>query len=186
MALGCNMSWLRAIVLAVASAPIGACALYPTTHTYYEPDSRDGVPVDSQGCGYFRTGKDSLERETPGLTLTVTPSLKKDEPVSAMVVFRYPSGVLDLRGELVGMHLGNSVFEPTEFRTKLFPAHTTHGPENHQWLYLTFPAAAGTPEEISINFHEGAVRKDGAAVSISPFRFKKITKKDLYLASINC
>jgi hypothetical protein len=74
---------------------------------------------------------------------------------------------------------------PAKFETRLYPANTTHGPD-HQWLYLTFPESIGFPDEISIEFESGAVRKDGVFLSLDPFRFTKMEKADLYLASINC
>jgi len=179
----------RALIVG-ATLSLWACVLYPTSRTFYEPNVADGKPVNRASCGYMTT-HDSLERDIGGAVVTISPSEESQASSPGMLLHVYISiqsapgaiavdpTLIQLQTPLHGTPIAGNVL-----------SHATDGPRPG-WPYDThrididYPGSAET--EISLVFQSGAVvSRSGADMHVEPFRFRRVTKKDMYYGSVNC
>jgi hypothetical protein len=166
---------MKITVVALSTIAVSACVAFPTSRTYYEPNPEDGKLSRSVGCTWHRTAKDSLKRHVEGLTISVHPYLADDESlrIRLWIEETHKSVVIDAaRAEL---RVGTTAVAPA-----------TIGLYSPGPVYLHFPASLGTPDSITLAFRPGFLRVDGIDVSLAPFRFRKVTKVDIYYSAINC
>ncbi|MDP1928442.1 MAG: hypothetical protein Q8K62_08025 [Thiobacillus sp.] len=183
---------MRHLSTLLASFVLAGCAVYPASRTFYEPNAADGKLENRTSCGYTNT-RDSIRRTVEGVEIWLSPS---DEKLSAPyptslqtnISFTYRiSGVqvdfskIVLRTEPEGVVIGGQVLSTYER-----PTLRIDGEFQRQTGQLLFPAPAGVPEQITIIFKPGALTVDGRVIPISPFRFSRVTRSDIYYGSINC
>ena len=165
--------------------PVG-CVVFPTTRTYFEPNPEDGTPVPSSSCGYHRASKDSLSRDIQGIHVQVTPIYEKRKPLSAMILFRYVDGHVDVRPSEFQLRVlpNDTVITPAETKVTYYERDNTH--PYRKWVYLNYAMAGDDVAGLSFLFPEGTVSRNGDTVKLARFRFEKTTKSDIYYGSINC
>jgi hypothetical protein len=179
----CNLVKTLLVVLIVG---LSGCVLYPTQRTYFAPDERDGTPGPSSSCGYNAARNDSVSRDFNGLYLKVSPTLEEGKRVSASMLFRgAPFTIIDpTKYELHSLPTG-AVFKVVDYKvTKQAPdiSHRYYS----TWLHITYGVEPAGLTEIAIVFPANSVIVQGEPLAPTQFRFRKITKNDIYYSSINC
>lgn len=174
---------LKFPVFTIIASLLTACVVIPINRTYYEPNPADGIPSKSSSCGYHSTAEDMLRRDVDGNTgiiLSVLPSQKEGQPLSVYLLISKSTFNVTIDPEKLGIR-----FEKGEI---VRPATTTMkdaGPNFLKSINYVFPKAFSA-NEIAVVFYRGFININGHEIDIAPFRFKKITKPDIYYGSINC
>ena len=161
---------------------LAGCVVVPLNRTYFEPNPDDGTPTRSASCGYHRAANDGLERDVSGVTLLVFPKYKEGDSLRVYILLRRSAKAVGLDPDKVELRVGNSVpaVRPISVEAK------DAGPYFFKSITYTFTSSAGEAEDISMVLLPGFITVDGVAVTPVPFRFKKVTKMDVYYGSINC
>ena len=183
--------WLTATLTFVGVVGLSGCVVYPTTRTFYEPNSADGRAQNRSSCGFNKT-HDSLERGIDGAIIQVSPGLEREPQALGQTLTVSISIITDpshaiVKPELIELRSPQSGIarRGTVDRYKVDGprpgwAHDTH------WITLTFDLPAGTGTDISIEIPSQALTVNGNMTALAPFRFARVTKKDIYYGSINC
>lgn len=168
------------IILVLAAAALSACVVFPTSRTYYEPNPDDGEPTPSQSCGYHRAADDGLTRKVEGLALSVFPRLDADEPLQISFLIGKTAKSVTVDAARVELRAGATTVAPVTIKEN------EPGPYFSKSITLTFPSSPDTLENIAVAFRAGFLKIGGIEINLAPFRFRKVTKGDLYYGSINC
>lgn len=174
----------RSITTAIISAVlVSACVVLPVNRTYYEPNPADGKLVRSTSCGWHRTANDTLERYIDGTntTISVLPRYEEEKPLLVHLLIRGSSGV-ELNAERVELRVGSSKSAVQPRKVEVSDAR----PYFYKSIELTFPPSVSAEEEIAVVLLPGFLTVDGIRMVTTPFRFRKVTKGDVYYGSINC
>lgn len=174
-----------AVIMLAAQMLLG-CVVYPTQRTYFEPNAMDGVPTPSQSCGYHNAKNDALVREVDGLHIQVTPHLEEGKPLSVTVLFRAPTAAdVSLEKHELRSLVDGATFLPVSQKITTYAPDKTH-PYYSRWVTLQFQPVPEHLTEIAIVFPIGSVSLNGQVFNLAPFRFRKVTRSDVYYGSINC
>jgi hypothetical protein len=166
---------------------LNGCVAFPTSRTYFEPNSNDGKITPSVSCGYNRTALDTLEREIDGVKLRVTPYFKENNNFTLLVTFKSHSENNSFTPEdfvLLNLDSGNKYHPQSVNRMMQKPR--DNWPYFVYWFNLDCSIRSMDLSKISIQLLNGSVVIDDNKVKIEPFRFNKTTKSDIYYGSINC
>lgn len=171
---------MRIIVVLTAVFAISACVVFPTSRTYYEPNPEDGEPTPSESCGYHRAANDGLERHVEGVTISVFPYLEDDKPLRISFLISRTARSLAVDTTQTELIAGAVIVAPDTTEEN------EPGPYFSKSITLTFASAADAPPNIALTFKPGFLKVDGTDIALAPFRFRKVTKSDIYYGSINC
>jgi len=172
-------------LIAAVAHNLSACVVFPVTRTYFEPNAADGSPTPSRSCGYYRTAKDGLEREVDGIVIGVHPTYLKDEDLLITVSFHYEKGDVSLDPDEISMSTDSGhTYRPKHWEVEIYAKDKSHS--YRKWLFLEYPVISSELDNLNVNFSSSAVLLDQKALGIGPFRFKKITKSDVFYGSVNC
>jgi hypothetical protein len=160
---------------------LAGCVVAPMTRTYYEPNPADGKPIRSTSCGWNATALDALQRDLKEIAVSVFPKYEKGRPFRVHVLLGRTSSSMELDPRKLELR--------TSSENAKIPPDTTNakaaGPYFSRSIDYTFPASFDA-DEIVVTFLPGFIKLDGKEIDISPFRFKRATKSDVYYGSINC
>lgn len=173
----------RPIVLQIAIAVAAAgCVAAPVNRTYFEPSPADGTPTRSESCTWQRTAKDQLERKIDDLVISVAPEFNTGRPFGVYVKLSRTAQVLHLDPSRVELHVTGfeSVLRPLKADARDAP------PYFYKTISYQFQALPTGAQEIAVTFLPGFLQANDQNVELSPFRFRKTTKLDMYYGSINC
>jgi len=175
----------RFIVVSFSLFLLSGCVLYPTTRTYFEPNEADGTLTKSRSCGYHKAALDSLERMVDSVEVGVTPQYRENKELLVILSFYYNDGSVDVSPNEISItsNNGKKIF-PKNVTTKSYAMDASH--PNRLWANITYPVLSENLDRLSINFSEAALKINGVRINVKPFRFKKISKPDIYYSSINC
>jgi len=174
-------------ILCFAVSMASGCAVYPTSRTYFEPNPNDGVLAPSMGCGYHVTKNDSLVREIGNVKIQVTPYYQEGKELQLIVLFQSKDGTIKIDPEYIRLEaisVGDSVSPTSVKQTNQEPR--SNWPYYMNWNYLTYPVLSESLKLFSVVFQAGSVTLNNEPMEVANFRFKKVTKSDIYYASINC
>ena len=184
---------IRHLLIAAIVLAVGACAVYPSTRTFYEVDPSDGTPKNRASCGYTNT-KDSVQRMVDGIEIFVSPGKKEDisgdpDPTfTVRIQFWLPEGMRDIAVDpsRVEVVVDGEALKPEVVANTERPSRRSQG--NYKWLslQLRYPSPSGLKKHLSVVFQSGAVLLNEHSVAVAPFRFSRVMKSDLYYGSINC
>src|SRR3990172_42044 len=174
------------VLFFIVTLQIG-CVVFPVTRTYFEPNIEDGRPTRSSSCGYNRTADDSLERDSDGLHIQVSPSYQPGSPVSVTILFQGSVGDMDLQPEQFELHSvsDGSIYKPSDISRNVYRPDKSH-PYHSIWIHITYPVVSEKLQGIKFVFPNGSIMRNGVSINMNPFRFNKVTKSYLYYGSINC
>lgn len=177
--LGLEMRMVRLKSFWLVVLLISGCAVYPSTRTYYEPNSEDGTPTRSASCGYHAAANDSLERQVGGVSIGVSPHYKKGSNLSLTVSFHYDEDHIDIDKNLIMVTVnGGHSYSPMNIVVNSYEKDNTH--PNRIFIHLSYSVLSEDVTELSVAL------PNLASHELKPFRFKITTKSDIYYASINC
>ena len=149
--------------------------------TYYEPNPADGIPIRSASCGWNATALDSIKRDVDGITLSVYPTYDAEHPLRVYVLLGRTSKTVGLDSEKVEVRYGDNAAGIRPATTSVKDA----GPYVFKSIDYGF-ALPPNANEIAIMFLPGFIKLDGRDIEITQFRFRRVTKSDVYYGSINC
>lgn len=170
------------------------CVAYPTTRSYFEPNSEDGVLTATSGCGYHTTKLDSLVREIGDISIQVIPEYLEADNLKVTIFIKRENDYVSFEPELVVLDAKSVTTSGDENQTLLKASDITSSlqvptkstPYYGQWYVLTFPVAADELNGISITLSAESLALGENSTNDLVFRFKKIAKQDFYYNSINC
>lgn len=170
------------IFIAACMTLLSGCVLAPVSRTYFEPNVEDGEARASQSCGYHRAAKDALDRKIDEVTLSVLPHYEKDQPLRIYVHLSRTQRTIEVDPNKIEVRVDTSdtAFSPEKVEAR------DGGPYFFKSIAFTFPSGTAQAQEISIVFLPGFLTLDGVTTAHRPFRFRKVTKFDIYYSSINC
>jgi len=157
------------------------CVVAPVSRTYYEPNPADGIPSRSASCGYHRAAEDQLKREIEGITLSVLPRYKEGQPLAVYVLLGRTSKTVELDPKKFEVRFGAAAVGEHPATTTVKDA----GPYFLKSIAYDFSPSLAA-EDIAVTFLPGFIKLDGKEIPVAPFRFRKVTKLDVYYGSINC
>ncbi|RXJ71793.1 hypothetical protein CS022_19710 [Veronia nyctiphanis] len=162
---------------------LSGCVPIPTSRTYLAPNPDDGILTTSQGCGYQRTGKDALSRETDDYYLKIKPSDDGTHSYVGIYIQTESDGI-EFDPNKVKI-LGDGIAMTTSKVT------VDKRPPRKGSEYISFFINIFYPEDFdTLNSLEvklgDAMTLNGAPVKQAPLRFNRATVSDVFLASINC
>jgi hypothetical protein len=176
----------------IALLAIAACAAYPTSRTFYEPHASDGTPTNRTSCGYVNT-RDSIRRTIDGVEISISPAHENigqphpaSLPTSIGFTYRRAEVQVDLSKIRVRTEPDGATFEGEILEQRVRPTRRMEGEFLWNRGQLLFPKPAGLSEGITYVFLPGALQVGGREIVVSPFRFTRVTKQDVYYGSINC
>ena len=181
---------MRASVLLTVVC-LSACAAYPTTRTFYEPDQADGKPENRASCGYMNT-KDSIRRIVDGIEISISPAEENISTYGAgdlETFFGFSFRGADVRIDPSKIKVtdgSQAIFQGQVLEQSTRPTRRPNGTFTWTTLRLVYPAPAGRIERLTYVFEPGSVTFDGKPVPVSAFNFTRVTKSDVYYGSINC
>jgi len=167
------------LMVAVSLALLTSCAIVPLNRTYYEPNPADGTPIRTSSCGWHATALDALKRDVGGIEISVIPTYEKGHPLRIYVLLGKTSKMVEINPEMFEVRSGGRTAQPATTVVK------GAGPYFLQSIDYALPSSFDG-EEIFLMFLPGFLKLDGKDMEIAPFRFRRVTKSDVYYGSINC
>ncbi len=187
-----NYSPVKTFFLLLASSVAG-CAVYPTSRTSYELDPADGIPSNRASCGYTST-HDSARRVVERVDIFIFPgdsedlSTNSDPGLEVGVTFHVPIDMktVEVDAGKIKIEVDNQVLDAELSSSPDREVRRVDGIYIRKSFDLKFPPPSGIEDSIAISFLSGALMIEGRIVEIQPFRFRRVTQKDIYYGSINC
>jgi hypothetical protein len=173
------MKQISFFIITISLALLTSCVVLPVNRTYYEPNPADGTPVRSSSCGWHDTALDALKRNVGGVEITVFPKYEKDQPLRIYLLFGKTSDSVEISPEMFEVRSGDNTARPTTIVVQ------NAGPYFFKSIDYTLPSSS-YGEEISLIFLPNFLSLEGKDIEIEPFRFRLVTKPDVYYGSINC
>jgi hypothetical protein len=187
------------VIVLLSSVLVCGCVLFPTTHTMFEPDTAEGKLVDSDVCGYLFNNKDQLVRNKEEYELQIRASIKPDNN-NLSIFFRIVPASADIEIDfsqlLLTVGSGAKRYKPssisrhqyrTPYRTDdLVRSREFLEKDTNKFFFVRFPIAPEEVEEFSLEFGLGAVSIGKRELTLTPIKFRKVKKSDVYYGSINC
>ena len=171
----------RQWIAAVSLVMLVGCVVVPMSRTYYEPNSADGTPIRSASCGWNATALDGLKREIDGTAISIFPKYEKGVPLRIVVLIGRPTRSTELAPEQMELRATDAKTGVRSVTTDTKAA----GPYFYRSISYSFPPEFDA-DEFEVTFLTGFIKIDGREIDVSPFRFKRTTKTDVYFGSINC
>ncbi len=162
------------------------CVVFPTTRTFYEPNSKDGELHNRSSCGYMST-HDSIERTVEGVRITLyLGSVEEPEDRKPNLhLTTYISSASDavvVNPSLIRIEIPNvnSSLEGSTIESNLHLLHQT------QSFSIFYPDPSGYADSVTVIFAPEAISLNGHSLTLAPFHFIRVKKHDAYYGSINC
>jgi hypothetical protein len=175
------MRLLRYATSAILLTALVGCVVMPMNRTYYEPNPADGIPIRSASCGWNATALDAIKRDVGGITISVFPTYDAKRPLRVSVLLGRTSKTADLDPEKVEIRFGDNATAVRPEITSMRDA----GPYFFKSIDYGFPSSLDA-NEIVITFLPSFIKLDGRDIGTTQFRFRRVTKSDVYYGSINC
>ena len=175
------MRFLRWATIAISLTVMVGCMVIPMNRTYYEPNSADGKPIQSASCGWNATALDAIERDVDGITLSVYPKYDTGHPFRVYVLLGRTSKAVDIDPDKLEVRFSDGATGVRPSTSSVEDA----GPYAFKSIDYVFPSSLDA-NEIAITFLAGFIKLDGKDTETMQFRFRRVTKSDVYYGSINC
>lgn len=175
------MRFLRCATAAIFLTALAGCVVMPMNRTYYEPNPADGTPIRSASCGWNATALDAVKKNVDGISISVYPTYDAGHPFRFSVLLGNTTKVAHIDPEKIEIRFGNS---PAGVRPE-----TTNMRDASPYFFKSIDYGfSSSPDvnEISITFLPGFIRLDDLDIETTQFRFRRVTKPDVYYGSINC
>ena len=169
-----------ATIAAVLALMVG-CIAIPKSRTYYEPNSADGKLIQSASCGWNTTALDAIERDVDGITLSVYPKYDNEHPFRVYVLLGRTSKMVGIDPDKLEVRFSDGAASVRPSTSSVEDA----GPYAFKSINYVFSSSLEA-SEIAITFLPGFIRLDGKDNETIQFRFRRVTKFDVYYGSINC
>ncbi|MGD9729977.1 MAG: hypothetical protein AB7V39_26865 [Nitrospiraceae bacterium] len=175
------MRFLRYATAAILLTALAGCVVVPMNRTYYEPNPADGTPIRSASCGWHATARDAIEKDVDGITISVFPRYDAGHHLRFSVRLGRTTKAVDIDPEKIEISLGNSATGVRPETTSMRDA----GPYSFKSIDYGLSSSPDA-DEIAITLLPGFIKLDGQDNETTQFRFRRITKPDVYYGSINC
>ena len=175
------MRFLRYATAAILLTALAGCVVAPMNRTYYEPNPADGTPIQSASCGWNATALDAIKKDVDGITISVYPTYDAGKPLRFSVLIGRTTKAADIDPEKIEIRLGDSAAGVRPETTSMRDA----GPYISKRIDYELSSSLDA-NEIVITFLSGFIKLDGRDIEITQFRFRRVTKSDVYYGSINC
>jgi hypothetical protein len=150
------------------------------------------MPAKRTGCRYLIT-RDAVARTAEGVEITVQPGgealpAERTPTLEVGMIFRYKKNrSIKVDPSLIQLQAGsdNKTLSPQvvhDYDSPLYP----NWDYQFKRLALLYPEPAGFGDHIIFLFRPSAVIIDGQQLPDMQFRFNRVEKSDIYMASINC
>jgi len=175
------MRFLKWMTLAISLTVLVGCVALPMNRTYYEPNSADGILIRSASCGWNATALDAIKRDVDGITLSIFPRYEVGRPLRVYVLLGRTSMTAEINPQKLELRFGDAVaaVRPTTTNAK------DAGPYFFKSIDYEFSSSLDA-NEIAITFLPGFIKVNGRDIGSTQFRFRRVTKSDVYYGSINC
>jgi hypothetical protein len=170
---------------------LSGCVVVPASRTFYEPNPADGRAIARRSCGYQKF-HDALERQVDGALLIVSPGSDEEPktPGATLVVsmeVQSNHGEAELHAEFIQLRQG--VGGPASHGRVI--EQIVGGPvpgQSHQsrTVLLEFAIDPAGDPNIEIDVGGEAVAIRGHLVQVAPFRFTRVTRRDVLMSSFYC
>ena len=175
------MRFLRYATAAILLTALAGCVVVPMNRTYYEPNPADGTPIRSASCGWNATALDAIKKNVDGITISIYPKYDVGRPLRFSVLLGRTTKTADIDPEKVEIRLDDSAEGVRPATTSMRDA----GPYFFKSIDYGFSSSLDA-NEIAITFLPGFIKIDGRDIETTQFRFRRVTKSDVYYGSINC
>lgn len=168
----------RIWLVAMLSALLAGCVLYPTTREYYKPVVTEGQkPVASASCGYHKAKHDGASQQYIEHLVSVYPSRDEDNSITITAVLETKLDDNKLVHAEVVTESGALMSGPSQFQ--LTSKHLDTQGIYRSWFEAKYPPLKTKPEQLTILVTD----EDGKVLQ---FRFEHTSQSDVYYSSINC
>lgn len=179
---------------------ISGCAVFPKSHTVFEPISSEGTLIDPKPCGYMFTNNVLLVIDNPNYTFETMAYADEPEkdlriffrivPASTAVQVDFNYICIKIEGS-DGNEMKPKKVTRHEYGTSIDDIETVTGPEILEketdfFYFIEFPVSQNSVEGFELIFHSEAITNGDTPLVINSVKFKKTKKTDIYFGSINC
>ena len=175
------MSILKWATFGISLTVLVGCVVIPMNRTYYEPNPADGILIRSASCGWNTTTLDAIEKDVDGITLSLFPKYDPGRPLSVYILLGRTSKTVEIDPEKIEVRFDDGAGSVRPETSGVKDA----GPYYSKKIDFVLPLWIDA-NNIAMTFLQGFIKLDGRDVRTLQFRFRRVTKSDVYYGSINC
>ena len=175
------MKFLRCATAATLLSALVGCVVAPLNRTYYEPNPADGIPIRSASCGWNTTALDAIKKDVDGITISVYPTYDAGHHLRFSVLLGRTPKKVDIDPEKMEFRFDDKASNAQPENSGVKNA----DPYYSKKIDFVLPSSVNA-NDIAITFLPGFIKLDGRDIMSTKFRFRRVTKPDVYYGSINC